>query len=80
MLDRLKQLNKLWKLSKKDKKFLKALEETDYSQLDAVPDEDTKPIFMGDMTEDEYATYVRENVEGWKAVDDMVRKILKHGK
>ena len=77
MLDRIKNLKKLWTLAKKDKKFLNALEQAD---LSAIPDEDSKVTFLPDMTEEDYQVYQRENIQGWKQVDDMVRKILQNGK
>jgi len=76
MLNHLKNLIKLYKLSKKSKVFQEILEHLDDEDIRAIPEEETKAVFLSDMTDDEYNDYVRSEVKGWKVVDDKIRKIL----
>lgn len=80
MLGRLKNFRKLWSLSKKNKPFLDALSETPLEHLSAIPDEDTKAVFMKDMTESEYQEYLHNEVHGWSKFNKHVADIIKNGK
>lgn len=72
----LRKLIKLYKLSKKSKGFQEILEHLDDEDIRAIPEEETKAIFLSDMTDDEYDEYVRSEVKGWKVFDEKIRKII----
>lgn len=72
----LKKLIKLYKLSKKSKGFQEVLEHLDDEDIRAIPEEETKAIFLSDMTDEEYDEYVRSEVKGWKVFDEKIKKII----
>ena len=72
----LRKLIKLYKLSKKSKGFQEVLEHLDDEDIRAIPEEETKAIFLSDMTDEEYDEYVRSEVKGWKVFDEKIKKII----
>lgn len=76
MLNRLKKTVKLWKLSKKSKGFQEMLETLTDDDIQALPDEDTKAVFLSEGTDAEYDDYVRKEINGWKVFDQKIDKII----
>lgn len=77
MLNRIKILLNLWKLSKKSKGFQEFVQNVTDEQLSSVPDEETKATFFSDGTEDEYKDWVRKERDGWKVFDKMVAELTR---
>lgn len=72
----LKRLQKLWKLSKKDPKALKVLENLTEEQIAVIPEdtEDVKGVFISAGTEEEYVEFKREE-EGTKNWYDRLKNL-----
>lgn len=68
MLNRLKRL---WKLSKKDTKLIDSIPE---NVIDYLPDEESKAVFIGQGTYEEFEDLKREEL-GLKAWYDRLKKL-----
>lgn len=68
MLNRLKRL---WKLSKKDTKLIDSIPE---NVIDYLPDEESKAVFIGQGTNEEFEDLKREE-SGLKAWYDRLKKL-----
>jgi hypothetical protein len=62
MFNRLKQIKKLWNLSKKSPSLVEQL--TD-EMIDTLPTEEESPVYLSDMTDEEYKQYVTDELDGW---------------
>lgn len=63
-----KRLKRLWQLSKKDKASLEQL--TD-KQIEELPDEDTKAVFISSGSEEEFKEFENEQNFGSKKIFDV---------
>lgn len=64
----LKRIKRLWKLTNKDEKALKQLEELSDEQIDLIPDENYEDgVFFGEGTQEEYDQLEKEDsgMSGW---------------
>lgn len=58
------RVKRIWKLSKKDKTSLDKLTN---EQIDALPDEDTRAVFISEGTHEDYEEQVKED-KGLKGI------------
>ena len=68
MLNRLKQLHKMWKLTKKNKTFAEFIDNISEREIKAIPDENEKAEFIHFGTQDQFNKYQREEVQGWRNI------------
>lgn len=80
MLNRLRNLKKLWSLSGKNQEFLSALSAVTPEDIKDIPDEDTKAVFMKPMTESDYQEYLHNEVHGWSKFNKHVADLIKNGR
>lgn len=77
MLNRIKQLKKLWTLTNKDPQYLKAIETLTVEDIEKIPDKGNgKAQFIPMMSESERDVYLKNQEPMWKKFNDKLREII----
>lgn len=78
MLKRIQTLHKLWKLTKKDEKIVDNILTLDDTLIDKIPDKGNgKAVFIPDMNQEEYDSYLKDEIQGWKPFTNKIKQIFK---
>lgn len=67
----LKRIKRTWKLANKDEKSLEEFMKLKDSEIMALPNEDTKAVFIGSGTGEEFKEFENEKKFGVKKVFDI---------
>jgi hypothetical protein len=78
MLKKLQQLNRLWKLTKKDPEYLKAIEGLSHEEIENIPNKGNgKGSFIPMMSDGERNEYLKNQEPVWKKFNDRLKEIIK---
>lgn len=75
MINRLKKAIKLWKLSNKSQHVQDYIESLENEDINKMPNEKEKAVFLSEMTEEEYEEYQKEELQGFKEITNKLKKI-----
>lgn len=77
MLNRIKQLKKLWTLTNKDPRYLKAIETLTVDDIEKIPDKGNGgATFIPLMSESERDSYLKNQEPMWKKFNEKLREII----
>lgn len=78
MLNRIKQLKKIWTLTSKDPEYLKTIEELSDKEINSIPNAGNgKAVFIPLMSEDERDKYLRDQDPFWNKVYKKLSEVVK---
>lgn len=77
MLNRIKQLKKLWTLTNKDPEYLKVIEKLSQEDIKDIPQGNGKATFMPLMTDEERNDYLENQEPMWNKFNKKIKQILK---
>ena len=76
MLNRLQQLKKMWILSKKDPRYLEALEKIDAETTKSIPNRKRNGAFIPLMSDDERDEHLRNKTPFWQKLNKRLEEML----